>query len=650
MIHMKKLAFFFTLYLPLTFFSQGNYQRYDHKNIIVKGDFLKNNFNSRYLLIGDFMPVMENSKIKLAKVFTSNGWGYIDEKGNEVIRPAYESISNFRHGVVSAKLMEEQRPDNPEKRFQDLNNILLNYLGEVLTSESELANQYLDDYYLQKDYFIIVKNGLQGAMNNSGKTLVPAKYESIHSNKDYFFAYYAIINNEYSKRITDIYSKKGKLLKSLKGSGINSFGNRLFITEYNETGNSNGGYFLNYQTLERGEKKEYRIFNPVEKSKLFKMTVMFERGDDIYEQFYLDKNLEIVSQDYPNTYIYDDQFLIQPLPVGKDPAKATHFAVIDFKNHKIAEYSHEDFLLYQYFAHGKLNDPIFLESQKSYWKTLEKDDHWRYEKWDYFLDKELMHTRDRFVQFYETTADKKKRLSVGYFDANTGEILFKRSLSEILSAYIIRGTDLFQVSYLEDDIRKIEIINSKGESVAKITGGRIDAISKYFSSLVFEDATKENLYKPKKNLINLKTFKPVFSENMKDFNGYYYSENQDYLLFTNHEGKKGIINKNFEIIRIDDYTYIRDDVGIDYNLIYLKKNDEIEIVEKGTYHSKMKVQFEPGILKNYGDNDKWGNRISTDILILGTYKNGFYLINEEKMVMDRYGNIIDKPHNFNIRD
>lgn len=36
---MKKLAFFLTLLFPLAFFSQGNYQKYDHKNIIVKGDF-----------------------------------------------------------------------------------------------------------------------------------------------------------------------------------------------------------------------------------------------------------------------------------------------------------------------------------------------------------------------------------------------------------------------------------------------------------------------------------------------------------------------------------------------------------------------------------------------------------------------------------
>ncbi len=99
---------------------------------------------------------------------------------------------------------------------------------------------------------------------------------------------------------------------------------------------------------------------------------------------------------------------------------------------------------------------------------------------------------------------------------------------------------------------------------------------------------------------------------------------------------------------MDDYNTIRDDRMVDYNIIYLKKDDQIEIIQQKTYETKLNVKFKPGVLKNYGEKDQSGKQVTKDESIIGAYKNGFYLINDEKNVMDRYGNIIEKPLGFDM--
>jgi len=661
---MKKLAFFLTLLFPLAFFSQGNYQKYDHKNIIVKGDFKKNYFSDRYLLIGDFMPVKENSKMKAAKVFTSNGWGFIDEKGKEIIPAIYESISDFRHGLVSAKLIIPLPTTRDGRKRTELRTDLLTYTGKRLNGEKSFVMDFKNLYYYQKDFFQINENNYQGMMSNAGKILVPFKYESIEVDDNYFFAYFPVKNNNYNERIADIYSRKGKLIKSIKGNSVQKVYNKFFVPEYDKDGNRAGCFSLNSKTFEREKKYEFQIFNTVENSKLFEKTIIFERGNDIYHIFHLDKNFEIVSPSYPNTYIYDDQFLIQPIPIGKDPDKATSFAIIDFKNNKIAEYSREDYLLYQYFAYGKLDDPKFLESQKAYWRKLKKYNSSGYfwtKQWDYFKDLER---RERFSKFFEVDSSGRE-ISSGFIDATTGKICIKRDISE--AAYIgeIKGTDFFQVKYKNTvNGNKFDIFNSKDQFITSNFGNYIstdfDVLNKHDPDYYVLDKGKDTIYNQQRNfqqLLNKKNMKPVFNNQLMSFADPHYVYKHDVMTFTDFESKKtGLIDKNYKIRAIGDYDIIRsfyleniNNQG--YSIIYLKtKSNTIEIIKNKTFEHILKVEFEPGILKKYGDKDKDGKEISLNSSILGTYKNGFYLINEEQMVMDRYGNIIDKPYSFNILD
>ncbi|UKB80130.1 WG repeat-containing protein [Chryseobacterium sp. MEBOG07] len=658
---MKKKYFFFILFFPIAFFSQGKYKKYDPENIIVKGDFLKNKFSERYLLIGDFMPVEKNSKIKVAKVFTSSGWGFINEKGKEIIPAIYEYVSDFRNGIVSVRLRIPISSKDGERGY-DLQNDILTYTGKKLNSTNNVLLDFKNPYYYNKDFFYMKEDWKQGIMSNSGEMLVPFKYATIQVDDDYFFAYFPVKDNNYSERAIDIYSKKGKFIKSFKGHSIQKVYNKFFVIEFDKEGNSAGCFSLN-KTFERENKYEYQIFNSVENSNLFKATINFDRGNDRYPTFYIDKNFIIISPDYPNTYLYEDQFLVQPIPVGKDPEKATSFAIIDFKNNKIAEYSYDDFLLYQYFAYGQLDNPKFLESQKVYWKQLKKDDSNGYfwtKKWDYFKNLER---RERYSKFFEVDSSGKE-ISSGYVDATTGKICIKRDLNEAQYISSIKGTDFFQVKYQNTaNGNKFDIYNAKGKFIRNDFGTYIntdfDVLNKHNPDYYILDKGKDTLYNQPRNfgqILDKKNMRPIFKDQLMYFSHPHYIYN-NVMGFQDFKSKKtGIIDKNYTIKAIGYYdiiqsTYFEDVYNKGYSIIYLKtKSNAIEIMKNKTFEPLLKIEFKPGILKKYHDKDRFNKEVTSDSFMLGVYKSGFYLINEEQMLMDRYGNIIDTPPGFSQRD
>lgn len=655
---MKNICFYLVFFF---IFSNGQeIQKLDIKDYVVEASFLENKFDKKYLLIGDFLPVKENSKIKAAKVLTSSGWGFIDEKGKQIIPAIYESISNFRNGLVSAQLKIPLPPEDGVKR-NVLRNELLHYTGKKLNGFNHFLMDFRSTYYYHKDFFLMNEGNYQGIMSNAGKILVPFKYESVQVENDYFFGYFPVKDNQYSERIIDVYTKKGKYLTSLKGHSVQQVYDQFFIPEYDKNGNSAGCHSLNTKTFERQKKYEYQIFNSVEDSDLFKTTIIFYKERDLYLTFYLDKNLEIVSPDYPNTYICEDKFLVQPIPVGIDPDKATSFAVIDFNNNKIAEYPYDDFILYQYFAYGKMDDPKFLESQKAYWKQLKKYESSGYfwtKKWDYFKNLER---RERFSKFFEVDSSGKE-ISSGFIDATTGRVCIKRNLSEVAHIDQIKGTDFFQVKYKNTvEGSKFDIYNSTGKFIRSDFGNYIstdfDVLNKHNPDYYVLDKGKDTLYNQRINfqeLLDKKNMNPLFKDQLMNFADPHYIYN-NVMTFTDFKSKKtGIIDKNYTIRAIGDYhiiqsAYTEDINNKGYSIIYLKtKSETIEIIKNKTFEPILKVRFQPGILKNYRDKDRFGKEVTTDSFILGTYKNGFYLINEEQMIMDRYGNIIRKPDNFDI--
>ena len=148
---------------------------------------------------------------------------------------------------------------------------------------------------------------------------------------------------------------------------------------------------------------------------------------------------------------------------------------------------------------------------------------------------------------------------------------------------------------------------------------------------------------------NSKTFEPLFHKStiMKTYYNSYYKEYLKYSIIENGCKKYGIIDNNYNIIRPVEYFSISQNSQKPYTI--LKKSiNEVEILDNNTFESLMEVKFEDSILKKPDERIKNSFSHYPDSYYEGSYNNGFYIFNEDRMVMDRYGNIIDKPENFNI--
>ena len=146
----------------------------DSQTIIVslKSTFQKNIYNKKYLLIGDFLPVCENSKIKLAKVYTEEGFGYINEKGEEIIPPIY-NISDFKNGLA---YIQYQQPSSRIKTQTETCFGIFNYKGNYITRNkcyNNLQNILPLNFYYEslskKNRYVTDNNDLVGIVNADNK-------------------------------------------------------------------------------------------------------------------------------------------------------------------------------------------------------------------------------------------------------------------------------------------------------------------------------------------------------------------------------------------------------------------------------------------------------------------------------------------------
>lgn len=638
-IEMKKLFLFLIIIFNIcNAYSQEFYQKYDHENIVINGIFLENKFKKKYLLIGDFNQVEENSDIKLAKVFTNSGWGFIDENGNEIISTIYEEISNFKNGIVLAKL---KTPNPSFKGSYDIKTVIINYLGQNLTEKYHtIYDFYNNQYYFQKDFIILLKNEKKGVINNKGEVLLPFNYEEISYTENYLLGYRKSLKGDNFREV-DIYNKSGKFLKSLMNYGINEIGGEL-VTMIN----NDGSFFLNKTTFERLDSMVFNTLNNVKKSNISKIRATFrDRKNDIYSSYYLDKNLKIISPNFPNSFLVNDKFLVQPI----DMPYPKKFIIANLENKKIAEYNYNDFILYLYFAMGRLDDPKYLKKQKKYWKNLETDynDDFNRAYWSRNIDfHQSNESKDHFPRFYEKD-EKGNRKRMGIIDANKGKVIYIKSIDSITYIEKFKDMDYIQATYKG---QKSIILNLEGKIIKKINGYLYQESNNFMVSHLKKDTIVcdkklSGIYIP----YNSKTFEPLFHKStiMKTYYNSYYKEYLKYSIIENGCKKYGIIDNNYNIIRPVEYFSISQNSQKPYTI--LKKSiNEVEILDNNTFESLMEVKFEDSILKKPDERIKNSFSHYPDSYYEGSYNNGFYIFNEDRMVMDRYGNIIDKPENFNI--
>ncbi len=104
----------------------------------------------------------------LAAVKTSNGWGFIDTKGNMVIRDSFyvDFINSFNHAVVKIR-----KPNG--------NHYLVNKKGEKVSDEYLSIDEFTNGLAVVKNW-----NQQYGLIDTMGKEIVKPKYPSIYLYKD----------------------------------------------------------------------------------------------------------------------------------------------------------------------------------------------------------------------------------------------------------------------------------------------------------------------------------------------------------------------------------------------------------------------------------------------------------------------------------
>lgn len=632
---MKLLSLLFLMF-SLCLFAQ-NPEKLDIKDYVVKANFLENKFDSKYLLIGDFLPVSEGAKVKLAKVYTNTGWGYIDEKGNEIVKPVYKKITGFKHGIARGEYLENS---SIKGRFIERKGIV-NYKGKLINSLNYERYEFSSTEHYNKDFFLATdEKYMTGILTSEGKILIPFKYQNIAYTDHYFYADYPATDNDNMKSV-DIYNKKGKLLKTIKNTfRVYDVDGQLFRTDKMIS------YFIDSKKFERIDQRNFSGIGATTDSGRFKIEVFYDKPNNVYETFYVDENLKIVSPDFPNATVYEDKYLIQPVFKRNEEntyneEKPYKYVIADFKNNKIAEYDYKDFMLYQYFAHGKLDEPKYLESNKTLWSGLKKDNLYLSERWDYYK----LENRMRIVRFFEENSWG-RHISEGIIDAEKGNIIFKRSKEEVSEIYYLPENKLFAEKLKQKNSWKINILNSKGKFLKQVDGIEIDELSKDFIKIYRKPDTLGYQISRKYNLLNRKSFEPVFSKDVIGVSIMNNLKDKNYMFFYTEQQETGIIDNNYKIVRSS--KPITGEFNSDaYTMIIKKDRNFSEIVDKNTLETIFSAEFKYGVLKKYGDQDKNGNTYPSNFST-GYYKNGFYFLNEEKNVMDRYGNIIVTPPKFDL--
>jgi len=118
--------------------------------------------DGRIVIEAQFDDVKEFAECGLAAVKKSDKWGYIDEQGKFVIEPQYTNASTFYNCGV-AFVGEEKNYD------------CIDMFGNVLVSNIE---SYCYEEMKNCGYICIKKNGLYGAIDSKGDTVIDFLYDS----------------------------------------------------------------------------------------------------------------------------------------------------------------------------------------------------------------------------------------------------------------------------------------------------------------------------------------------------------------------------------------------------------------------------------------------------------------------------------------
>ena len=266
----------------------------------------------------------------------------------------------------------------------------------------------------------------------------------------------------------------------------------------------------------------------------------------------------------------------------------------DFSNNKIAEYSFNDFMLYQYFSHGKLDNPKFLKSQKPFWNTLIISKTLMDYQWMQYY-KNIKY-RERFAKFIEKN-ENNIQISTGYIDANTGKIVIKRNLKDVVYLESLDDTEFFQIKYDNKEVSRLDIFNSKDRLVRRFSGNYIsnnhDYVNKQNATFFILNKGRDSLNKNSmisKQLLKGKDLKPIFADEKM----FVKTTAKNYAIFGFYKDyKMGLIDNQYKIIKPAIYQNIlaADESQSTDILILQKQDNHNEIIDAKTFEPIIDITF-----------------------------------------------------------
>ena len=202
--------------------------------------------NKKVVLNYEYEDIQYNSLNNIFVIQRNGKQGAVTREGNTIIHPEYDSIL-FGGIYIDAKKGEEifvfdlqgnkiennniismTKTDNPNYYIAiDKNDI---YMIVDQNGNTIVDNNYSYIEYLPGDYFIVARDGKNGVINASGKSVIELKYTSIFKLNDT-----NLLQAEISSTHTvDLYNKEMKQIAGMNSATVTTRDNYIMLASYED--------------------------------------------------------------------------------------------------------------------------------------------------------------------------------------------------------------------------------------------------------------------------------------------------------------------------------------------------------------------------------------------------------------------------------
>lgn len=581
-------------------------------SILIRGNtFLPNPYDEKYLLIGNFNTIDSTNAMKYTKVLTHDGWGLMNEKGREVIKPHFLDISTFSNGISVVVTPNE---DKRSMRSYPGCHSLIHYQKGMLTTKCYQTFRKEDTgdessslvFNPHQHHFSIVDGDSVKVYNLNGQQIIRKSYGKVYDAYPYLITRdkrtnYFIMQNHY------LYDFNGNLLKTLFCYDV-KFQKGFFIVQDDK----------GYKILKSNNLTSV-IQHPITKIKEWEGKNHLFSGDlkiqDKDYKFFLSKDLNLTLIDYNST---EDKFIVYDDFMVKENKRDEIFSIYDLNARYKTKYNEQDYKLMSKFAYGKIFDSTFIDQKRKKWNEMTAKD-----QLGNIWSKGI--STIKRGNYYEALANK-DLATLYVYDNDSGQNLFELPGGY----YFLYALSPEKLVFKKDDA--VFIFNRKGKLLKELSAKQDIYNNTLWKSNLNENVNQGLSYRIGKSFISdSNAKKSYFINNNFKKTGDEYDEIRPqipcYTLYKNEI--LGIADVNGKIIKEVKYTdikYLNDGVVILY-----EPNGNIEWFSphnmKSHYQLKVKPQFNDNV------------RLEKDFVhIFNSTAYGIFLI-------DRYGNIVFLPHN-----